>query len=110
MAEYIERKAVEQFIENGLNNPDRNKAFGHDAIEIMAEVHYMPAADVAPVVHGRWERIGVVGKNLPLYPCCSACGGVSAAYRSQWEGYHGPWRYCPSCGAKMDRGADDAVD
>ena len=50
MKEYIERTAVEKFIEDGLNNPDKNKAFGHDAIEIMAEVHYMPAADVAEVV------------------------------------------------------------
>lgn len=50
MKEYIERAAVEKFIEDGLNNPDKNRAFGHDAIEIMAEVHYMPAADVAPVV------------------------------------------------------------
>lgn len=53
MAEYIDREAVEKFIENGLNNPDKKKAFGNDAIEIMAEVHYMPAADVAPVVRCR---------------------------------------------------------
>ena len=39
--------------ENGLNNPDRNKAFGHDAIEILTEVLYMPAADVAPVADRR---------------------------------------------------------
>ena len=50
MKEYIERAAVEKFIEDGLNNPDKNKAFGHDAIEIMAEIHYMPAADVVEVV------------------------------------------------------------
>ena len=50
MTEYIERAAVEKFIEDGLNNPDKNKAFGHDAIEIMAEIHYMPAADVVEVV------------------------------------------------------------
>lgn len=64
MATYIEREAVEKFIENGLNNPNEAKRFGHDAIEIMAEVHYMPAADVAPVVRckecehaERYERI-----------------------------------------------------
>ena len=49
MKEYIEKAAVEKFIEDGLNNPDKNKAFGHDAIEIMAEVHYMQAADVVEV-------------------------------------------------------------
>lgn len=50
MATYIEREAVEKFIENGLNNPNEAKRFGHDAIEIMAEVHYMPSADVVEVV------------------------------------------------------------
>ena len=49
MKEYIERAAVEKFIEDGLNNPDKNKTFGHDTIEIMAEIHYMPAADVVEV-------------------------------------------------------------
>lgn len=50
MDEYISRESVEKYIEAGLNNPDKAKAFGHDAIEILAEVHYMPAADVLPVV------------------------------------------------------------
>lgn len=42
--------AIEKFIENGLNNPDKLNAFGHDAIEIMAEVHYAPTIDAVPVV------------------------------------------------------------
>lgn len=50
MAEYIDRQAVEKFIEDGLNNPDKAKRFGHDAIEIMAEIHFMDAAEVVPVV------------------------------------------------------------
>ena len=50
MAEYISRESVEKYIEAGLNNPDKAKAFGYDAIEILAEVHYMPAADAVPVV------------------------------------------------------------
>lgn len=47
--EYIERKLILKFIEDGLNNPDKSKAFGHDAIEIMTEVQYAPAADVVEV-------------------------------------------------------------
>lgn len=50
MAEYIEREAVERFIESGLNNPDKAKAFGYDAVCILTEVHYMSAADVVEVV------------------------------------------------------------
>ena len=70
MAEYIERAAVEKFIEDGLNNPDKNKAFGHDAIEIMAEVHYMQAADVVEVVRCKdcqhWTGIAL-GMRCKLY-------------------------------------------
>lgn len=74
-----------------------------EAFEDLAnELEDFPAADVAPVRHGKWERIGTAGKNLPLYPCCSVCGIVSAAYRTQWEGLQGEWKFCPYCGARMD--------
>lgn len=93
MKEYIERAAIEKFIEDGLNNPDKNKAFGHDAIEIMAEVHYMQAADVAPVRHGRWE---------PGNPICPVCGenkfkDLDADVWADWQP-----KFCPNCGALMD--------
>lgn len=94
MAEYIEREAVEKFIEDGLNNQDVAKRFGHDAIEIMAEVHYMPAADVAPVVHGRWVthyRSGTPVAEGYVSTCCD-----------MWNNHKR--NYCPNCGAKMDGG------
>lgn len=93
MAEYIEREAVEKFIEDGLNNQDVAKRFGHDAIEIMAEVHYMPAADVAPVVHGRWVPFHSEVAGDIQY--CSACE----------IGFAAKTDYCPHCGAKMDGSA-----
>lgn len=94
MKEYIEKAAVEKFIEDGLNNPDKNKAFGHDAIEIMAEIHYMPAADVAPVRHGRWE---------PGNPICPVCGenkfkDLDADVWADWQP-----KFCPNCGARMGK-------
>ena len=95
MAEYIDRAAVEKFIEDGLNNPDKTKRFGHDAIEIIAEVHYMPAADVAPVVHGRWDD-SLDG----ITPYCTVCGN---SHRLMTRTPN----YCPNCGAKMDGGADN---
>lgn len=94
MKEYIEKAAVEKFIEDGLNNPDKNKAFGHDAIEIMAEIHYMPAADVAEVVHGKWE---------PGNPICPVCGenkfkDLDADVWADWQP-----KFCPNCGARMNK-------
>ena len=48
MARYIDADKLIEFITKGLNNPDKTKAFGYDAIEILAEVEYAPTADVAP--------------------------------------------------------------
>lgn len=98
MAEYIERESVEKFIMNGLNNSDVYERFGHDAIKIIAEVHYMPAADVAPVRHGRWVEKEKYTFGI-MYDC-SLCEN-----RILDNGH--PWNYCPNCGARMDGGESD---
>ena len=85
MKEYIEREVIEKFIEAGLNNPDKNKAFGHDAIEIMAGIHFMPVAGVAPIRHAHWFDVGSLSCR------CSGCGCKSERETA----------YCPNCGAKM---------
>ena len=58
----------------------------------------IPAADVAPVVHGRWAHLG--GDEW----CCSACGFVITTEGS-WD--KPTKKYCEDCGARMD-GDDDA--
>ena len=99
MKEYIERAAVEKFIEDGLNNPDKNKAFGHDAIEIMAEIHYMPAADVVEVMHGRWMTTDA----YPHHLYCSVCYKTYAKNAKWVNELDLPTNYCPNCGARMDK-------
>ena len=99
MTKYIERAAVEKFIEYGMNNPDKNKAFGHDAIEIMAEVHYMPAADVVEVRHGRW----LTTDAYPHHLYCSVCYKTYAKNAKWVNELDLPTNYCPNCGAKMDK-------
>lgn len=52
-----------------------------------------PAADVAPVVHGKWE---------PGNPICPVCGnnkfkGLDA---DVWADWMPP--FCPNCGARCD--------
>ena len=94
MKEYIEREAVEEFIQDGLNNPDKDKRFGYDAIEILAGIHFMLAADVAPVRHGRWE---------PGNPICPVCGenkfkDLDADVWADWQP-----KFCPNCGARMGK-------
>ena len=82
MAEYIKKEDIEQKIQDGLNN----LVLGHDAIEVLGMIYEMPAADVAPVRHGRWKPFG---RNLGE---CSECGEVVAIRNN----------YCPNCGCKMD--------
>lgn len=83
MAEYIEREAVIDLITRRYENP-----------EICAqEINSIPTADVAPVVHGRWEPIINAYGDLEGWIC--ACGRESKELS----------KYCPNCGAKMDGGA-----
>ena len=65
-----------------------------------AEIREMPAADVAEVVHGKWENGN---------PICPVCGGnkfkdLDADIWCDWQP-----DFCPNCGAKMDGGEDRAV-
>ena len=60
----------------------------------------IPAADVAPVVHGRIVGLLEDGRYRRRFSCC----GEDATMITQWA-----WpKYCPNCGAKMDGGADNA--
>lgn len=59
-----------------------------------------PAADVAPVVHGRWIRFKEPDSETGyIHMRCSVC----TAYWSD-PSHADHFRYCPSCGAKMDGG------
>ena len=60
-----------------------------------------PAADVAPVVHGRWIGSKYDPETGDYMEKCSHCGVFSREY----------WKpHCSECGAKMDGGADHEAD
>lgn len=117
MAEYIEREALmKNFCGYDLTKCVKygNKDAGqqHDSYstmmmyEIADEIIDAPAADVAPVVHGRWvDRYGGKYAN-PLYEC-SECKR-RAPYKFENDSLNiGLWvqdltDYCPNCGARMD--------
>ena len=63
----------------------------------------IPAADVAPVVHGRW-----IGSHGLFQGKCSVCGYMTFDKSADWARDY--WPYCPNCGAKMDGGVDNATD
>ena len=90
MAEYIEKatllnRVIIPSICSCVQGPnaERLKKFCIDT------VNNVSAADVAPVVHGRW-----------VYGCqCSVCGDRHGPYNSRHKPYY---NFCPNCGAKMD--------
>lgn len=100
MAEYIEREALYKILENWRDaHADVDDADGCGLLEdVMCEVKAQTAADVVPVVHGRWEHDSV---GFDDFWKCSAC-------REDWFFEYDPTeectrvKYCPNCGAKMD--------
>lgn len=59
MAEYIEREALikecKRIIGEMWNNKTAPVSWSHAYVEFLDNVEHVPLADVAPVVHGRWE-------------------------------------------------------
>lgn len=113
MTEYISRKAVIAYIRE--QSEECQKAFEElggesgiyaDAYNDLAEDLYsIPAADVAPVVHGCFEPCFDENGNWRQgFAKCSNCG---KEYYAQVINHFG---YCPNCGAKMDGGADHEAD
>ena len=92
MAEYIEREELMKFPirRNHYDKEHGNKHFIYGIETVLEYAENLPAADVAPVRHGRWKCHGDCGVTE-----CSACG---------WsiEEYVCDYAYCPNCGAKMD--------
>lgn len=72
---------------------------------VVSDFEGLPADDVAPVRHGKWEPVKYnaccsCGKSYGTYHfLCSACNHIA---------YSQPYRltYCPNCGARMDEEAD----
>lgn len=87
MAEYIERERAIEAVKHAWAK----------GLEPSQYIKIFPAADVAPVRHGRW---------IDGDPYCPICGkdkfrGLDADIWSDWKP-----DFCPNCGAKMDGGAD----
>ena len=97
MAEYVTKEQVIDWF----------RPYGHvyDPIPfetIVSDLRSMPAANVAPVRHGRWVQVivhvefedGFVDR---VEEYCSACHEPNERQCTY---------FCPNCGAKMDGGAD----
>ena len=96
MTEYIEREAISEEIRKYYykNPPNFSYGEGFDRGLDRAQKAILdaPAADVAPVVHGRWIWNEEGEIDWEQFYRCSNCGD-----KEYWES-----NFCPNCGAKMD--------
>ena len=84
MPEYIEREALIAEYDRVHEGP------AGGARQLMVDA---PAADVAEIIHAKWEI-----SSDGYYPYCSHCKSEPEnGVRS---------KYCPECGARMDGGAE----
>lgn len=110
MADYIDRGALAEQLRTIME-----RYFAQGRVEVAKDYNWAitvldsaPAADVAPVRHGHWigEGDGYADGAL-VYDVwhCSECDYCID------DGTDAPEllpKFCPSCGAKMDGGADHA--
>lgn len=91
MPEYIDKEKLYQYLDNEVewrNNQDRLFA--------LESVSDFPAADVSPVVHGKWE---FEPETINTYSVlkCSKCGWWTLDLSVD-----GSYHHCPNCGVKLD--------
>ena len=84
MKEYIERVTA-------MNALIRALGYCQCANDVITRI---PAADVAEVRHGRWERVSTASGIISRVRC-SVCAGTQPLTFENMP-------YCPTCGARMD--------
>lgn len=91
MAEYVSKDELMEFIDK---NAQKYSITLENACKFEDFVRKCPAADVAKVVHEKWEDSEYASAIK-----CGVCGNdILLDYREQYL----LWDYCPCCGAKMD--------
>ena len=106
MAEYIDR-------DDAIKAVNWQKRHSHDRAVMTYAIKSIPAADAAPVVHGRWTETDWVemesgGHELIKTPKAALrCSNCRNCFKKEllWKN-----NFCPNCGAKMDGGDRDAAD
>ena len=94
MAEYIERDKIFS-VWRSIPAPA-------SVTSLAAAISQTPAADVAPVRHGKWVKeppYKSIGGEYLKALICSKCNSFFVSDGNK------PWQmhnYCPNCGAKMD--------
>lgn len=99
MAEYIERGALMQFPirRDHYDRENGNEHFINGIETVLEYAENLPAADVAPVQHGRWKY----NTDFQVWNC-SECGENPHKGTGVVVVEENLPAYCPHCGARMD--------
>jgi hypothetical protein len=107
MKEYIDREATLNERPEGRNpgqvgKEEYNKGWNDCRSAFYRCISGMPAADVAEVRHGRWERVSTASGIISRVRC-SVCAGTQPLTFENMP-------YCPTCGARMDEEDEHEAD
>ena len=96
MKEYIERAEALDICQKEYEDRLRMADYCGDTVawDIGGTIKGIPAADVAEVRHGRWERVSTASGIISRVRC-SVCAGTQPLTFENMP-------YCPTCGARMD--------
>lgn len=105
MAEYIDQEAaislIKQYGKDVIDDGRYSLDTVDDCIELANRIETLPTADVAPVVHGRWDE------SKEHFYLNNGCKEWINFYWSECDApNNSPTDYCPNCGAKMDEKED----
>nr|DAI09961.1 MAG TPA: Transcription initiation factor IIE, alpha FINGER, Transcription [Caudoviricetes sp.] len=105
MKEYIERAAALDICQKEYEERLRMADYCGDTVawNIGGAIKGIPAADVAEVRHGRWEQHLQSSKVAPVYTC-SLCKLNVSGFEKRWI------KYCPYCGARMEKEDEHEAD
>lgn len=92
---YIDQQAAVDAVKEVIGNLDHECK---SMMDFYSALWNVTAADVSPVVHGRWESQVVRKPFVQVLYKCSKCGYLVDRVSN----------YCPNCGAKMDGGENNA--
>ena len=101
--EYINKAVViGKLQEIKRRNVRGNKILCADEEQIIRFIEAMPAADVRPVVRGKWEQEEIFGVNGNAAEFQSAFCSVCRRYHTTpFSYYFTRYNFCPNCGAVM---------
>lgn len=104
MTDYISREAALLSMTPIVKRAsERNRNILSAVKQCVEAINWCPAADVAPLRHGRWKKSYADNEAFGVRPFFLYCSECHKATVHQYT-------YCPNCGARMDGDGDGTIN